>query len=166
MTVKSIATRGIVCTSPRLGSRPRRNAVEVPVSEPRGVIDVVLDDRTGTAVIAAEIQSELRRLEQQVRWGAEKAMGLAHQMTQSEGRASPISVSRLLILRSTVSTRRLAQEFEATLAAAYPARTSDVVTALTTPDVPLPGDGIVWMHLEGRRCNLMAHPPPGVRLGR
>ena len=40
---------------------------EVPVYRPiRGVIDLVLEDRRGPAVIATELQSQLRRIEQQV----------------------------------------------------------------------------------------------------
>jgi transcriptional regulator with XRE-family HTH domain len=39
--------------------------VEVPVTQPaRGVIDLVLTDRSSPLVVAAEAQSELRRLEQ------------------------------------------------------------------------------------------------------
>ena len=66
-------------------------------------------------------------------------------------------MSRLLVLRSTVATRELARQFEATLAAAYPARTADVVNALTSADGHWPGDGIVWMHLDGRDCDTDAH---------
>ena len=45
--------------------------VEVPVSRPaRGVIDVVLERRDAGLLIAAEAYSELRRLEQQIRWSA------------------------------------------------------------------------------------------------
>lgn len=144
-----------------------RVRLEVPVSEPaRGVIDVVLSDRTSTTIVAGEIQSELRRLEQQIRWSAEKAEALARQTRLAEAAADETRVSRLLVLRSTVATRDLAREFESLLAAAYPARASDVVDALTSPSAPWPGDGIVWMHLEGRDCNLMQHPPPKVALGR
>ncbi len=143
-----------------------RVRAEVVVSDPaRGVIDLVLSDRFGTAVVAGEVQSELRRLEQQLRWSAEKAEALARQLA-ADSAAQVVGVSRLLVLRSTVSTRDLAREFHATLAAAYPARTADIVGALTSPDVAWPGDGIVWMHLEGRNCTLMPYPPPGVSLGR
>jgi hypothetical protein len=51
--------------------------LEVPVKHPsRGVIDVVLTDRSSPVAVAAEVQSELRRLEQQIRWSTEKADGL------------------------------------------------------------------------------------------
>jgi transcriptional regulator with XRE-family HTH domain len=141
--------------------------LEVPVSQPtRGVIDLVLSDRTTTTIVAGEIQSELRRLEQQIRWSAEKAKALGRELTSTDSARDPLAVSRLLVLRSTVATRGLATQFEATLAAAYPARTADVVDALTSANVNWPGDGIVWMHLDGRDCRLMRHPPPNVGLGR
>ena len=107
-----------------------------------------------------KIQSELRRLEQQIRWCAEKAEGLAQQMTPPE--ASPPEfdpVSRLLDLAIDRLDARTGQD-----SSRRPSRRltrhghEDVVTALTTSDVPWPGDGIVWMHLEGRRCN--RHGPP------
>jgi transcriptional regulator with XRE-family HTH domain len=106
--------------------------LEVPVTKPaRGVIDLVLKDRSGPVVIAAEAQSELRRLEQQIRWSNEKADGLEQRLA-AEGVAEtrPI-VSRMLILRSTVATRELARRFEETLSVAYPARCEDIVDALT-----------------------------------
>jgi Helix-turn-helix. len=141
-------------------------ALEVPIRQPsRGVIDLVLTDRASPTVIASEAQSELRRLEQQIRWSNEKADGLAERLT-SERPESLVSVSRLLILRSTVTTRELARRYRATLAAAYPARTEDVVRALTIPSVRWPGAGIVWMRIDRGDVTLLRHPPRGVDLGR
>jgi hypothetical protein len=74
--------------------------------------------------------------------------------------------SRLLVLRSTREMRDLVNRFEATLRAAYPARTVDVVLALTTGDAPWPGAGIIWMRVRGGRAELLPAPPRGVRLGR
>ena len=141
--------------------------LEVPISQPsRGVIDIVLADRHGPITVAAEAQSELRRLEQQVRWSTEKADGLAQRLDRDGLDSARRNVSRLLILRSTVTTREIARRFGATLAGAYPARTEDVVRALTSPAAPWPGPGIVWMHVEGDRATLMRFPPRGVSLGR
>lgn len=138
--------------------------LEVPISHPRrGIVDIVLNDRGGPVDVAGEAYSDLRRLEQQIRWSAEKADGLRERLALD---GTPHDVSRLLILRSTTTTRALASQFEATLAAAYPARTRDVIEALTTPDAPWPGSGLVWMHVHGRTATLMRYPPPGVRLGR
>lgn len=141
---------------------------EVVVHRPaRGVIDLVLDDTRHPVAIAAELQSELRRLEQQVRWHREKEASLPSSdlwpfMTVDR----PTATSRLLVLRSTVDTRKVANAFHATLAAAYPARTADVIAALTSADAPWPGPGIAWIRLEGKRAELLASPPRGVRLGR
>lgn len=142
-------------------------AFEVPVTQPsRGVIDVVLTDGSSPAIVASEAQSELRRLEQQVRWGTEKAEGLTRQLARHEAPGSVRVVSRLLILRSTVATRDLARRYEATLAAVYPARTADVIRALTTPDAPWPGAGIVWVRVDADDVTLLRLPPRGVTLGR
>jgi hypothetical protein len=141
-------------------------ALEVPIRQPsRGVIDVVLTDRASQTVIASEVQSELRRLEQQIRWSTEKADGLAERLT-GERPEILVSVSRLLILRCTVTSRELARRYRATLAAAYPARTEDVVRALTTPSARWPGPGIVWMRFDKGSVTMLRHPPRGVDLGR
>lgn len=138
--------------------------LEVLITKPaRGVIDIVLSDASSTTTVATEVYSDLRRLEQQIRWSNEKADGLAAKLAS---RDLPRDVSRLLVLRSTAATRVLAREFETTLATAYPARAADVVAALTTPDRPWPGAGLIWMHLHGTKATLMHRPPPGVALGR
>jgi transcriptional regulator with XRE-family HTH domain len=146
---------------------PRWTAeLEVPVTTPaRGVIDLVLTDRVSAVTVAGEAQSELRRLEQQIRWSAEKAEGLAARLGGNDLSQPAMSVSRLLVLRSTTSTREIARRYSATLAAAYPARTREVVLALTTT-APWPGSGIVWIHLDGDTRRLMPFPPPRVQLGR
>lgn len=138
--------------------------LEVPVTRPsRGVIDIVLNDRASPVAVAAEVQSELRRLEQQIRWSTEKADGLLERL----GRDRPgVTVSRLLILRSTSSTRELARRYSAMLAASYPARTETVVQALTQSSTPWPGAGIVWVRIDGAEASLLSHPPRGVDLGR
>jgi transcriptional regulator with XRE-family HTH domain len=140
--------------------------LEVPISRPaRGVIDLVLTDRAGSPVVAAEAQSQIRRLEEQIRWAAEKADGLANRLERDDRGPSARTVSRLLILRSTLATREIARQYHATLAAAYPAATTAVVRSLTSSGVPWPGAGIVWMRFDGGRAVLMRHPPRGVDLG-
>jgi transcriptional regulator with XRE-family HTH domain len=142
-------------------------SLEVPVLRPvRGVIDLVLNDRSGTVTVAGEVYSELRRLEQQVRWSAEKADGLGIRLLEEDPESSSGTVSRLLVLRSTSATRDIARQYERTLAAAYPARVRDVVAALTTSTVGWPGSGIAWMHLHGSKATLMDFPPRFVSLGR
>lgn len=142
---------------------------EVPVRRPaRGVIDVVMTDIVAPVAVAVEHQSDLRRLEQQIRWHREKEQSLPSSdlWPYLAGADGPPPTSRLLVLRSTTRTRALAAAFEQTLTAAYPARARDAVDALTGPDHPWPGPAIVWMHVEGGRASLMDGPPRGVRLGR
>jgi transcriptional regulator with XRE-family HTH domain len=133
--------------------------LEVPVSQlSRGVIDLVLSDRSSPIVVAAEAQSEIRRLEQQLRWGTEKADGLRQRLADRDPRMEGVVVSKLLILRSTVSTRQLSRRFERTLATAFPAPTDDVFRALTTSAAPWPGAGIFWVRIDGDRANVLEHP--------
>ncbi len=144
-----------------------RIELEVPVSNPaRGVIDLVLSDRSSAVVVAAEAQSELRRLEEQIRWATEKAEGLGRRLAEDRRTGQSVPVTRLLVLRSTVDTRQIAGRYEASLTAAYPARTRDVIAALTTAAAPWPGPGIVWIQLHGETRTLMPLPPPRVALGR
>ena len=144
-----------------------RAELEVPITHPaRGVIDVVLTDSRDRVTIAAEVQSELRRLDQQIRWNTEKSDGLAARLSVADAPTATDEVSRLLVLRSTVATREIARRYEATLRAAYPARTHDVYLALTTSSAPWPGDGLVWIRQHGTSWALMGFPPPHVTLGR
>jgi transcriptional regulator with XRE-family HTH domain len=131
---------------------------EVPVMRPvRGVIDLVL--RREIEVVACEVQSELRRLEQVLRWSAEKAAAL-------ERAAEEPPASRLLVVRSTTATREIARRFEATLRAACPAMSIDAFRALSTPAEAWPGPAILWARLEGGRAEILERPPRGVRIGR
>ena len=130
---------------------------EVWVHRPvRGVIDLALR-RAEPPVVACEAQSDPRRLEQQVRWFRSKAEALA------EERAT--AVSRLLLLRNTDRTREIATEFEAFLAAAYPAPHADLLASVRDGH-PWPGDGIVWCRVASGSAAVMDRPPRGVRLGR
>ena len=141
--------------------------LEVPILRPaRGVIDLVLTERSGSAIVAGEAYSELRRLEQQIRWSNEKADGLSARLGEQDEALSRLDVSRLLVLRSTAATREIARRYEKTLAVAYPASTRDVILALTTSLVRWPGPGVIWMHIHGSKTTLMPYPPPNVTLGR
>lgn len=130
---------------------------EVPVHRPvRGVIDLVLDDG-GETLVACEAQSELRRLEQQLRWSRAKTDALA------EARGRP--ASRLLLLRSTRTTRAVAAEYAATIGSAFPARTADAYAALVGEE-PWPGDAIVWCRVERGQTRVLPQPPRGIAIGR
>ncbi len=140
--------------------------LELSVKTPtRGVVDAALIDRQARLAVAGEFQSELRRLEQQIRWSNEKAEGLLARLAEEDGEPM-LTGSRLLVVRSTVATRELARRFEATLVTAYPAKTRDVLRALTTEHAQWPGAGVVWMRVENGSGELMDGPPRGVRLGR
>jgi len=141
---------------------------EVVVVQPaRGVIDLVLTDRRDPLLVATEAQSAVPRLEQMVRWHREKEASLpSADLWQFVAASSPPATSRLLVLRVTRETRDLASRFEATLRAAYPARTTDVIGALTSADTGWPGAGIIWMGVQAGRAELLPCPPRGVTLGR
>lgn len=144
-----------------------RVELEVPISRPsRGVIDLVLTDRHRAISVAAEAQSQIRRLEEQIRWAGEKADGLRERLVGDGARGADHGVSKLLILRSTVATREIARRFAATLAAAYPARAEDIARALTSASHPWPGSGVLWMRVERSEATVMRFPPRGVSLGR
>lgn len=166
-----------------LHPRWRRRA-EVAVYRPvRGVIDMVLEATHGIDVVSCEAQSQLRRLEQQVRWATMKADALEELITtrlrhrdarpEAQGSSapeigpprSPVRVSRLLLLRSTRANRHVVREFADLLATAYPARHEDLVASLTG-DAPWPGHGLVWCSVEGGRAWLHARPPRGITVGR
>jgi transcriptional regulator with XRE-family HTH domain len=146
-----------------------KRLVEVPVWRPaRGVIDLVLV-RQGEIVVATEVQSELRRLEQQIRWGREKAESLpsaeAWPMIAAGRPDQPIS--QALVHRTTRTNRDLARDFESTLRSAYPGRTAEAIAALRNPAVPWPGATVIWAEVTSTGiARMLDVPPRGVRLGR
>jgi transcriptional regulator with XRE-family HTH domain len=138
--------------------------LEVPVFRPaRGFIDAVFERTDHPLLIVSEAQSTLPRLEQQIRWAAEKAASIGS--SDLVGPGPMPAVSKLLILRSTASTRDLARIFESTLRAAYPTRCHDAVASLLEGG-PWQGDAIVWIRIEGDRVDVLDGPPRGVALGR
>lgn len=141
-------------------------SVEVRVTRPvRGSIDVTLDARRPATIVACEVQSRIDRLEQTVRWSAEKAAALPSSDMWRTFTEAP-TIHRLLVLRSTAATRALARDFELTLAAAYPAPADAAYRALTTGDAPWPGSAILWADLRAGAARIMPYPPRGVSLGR
>jgi hypothetical protein len=108
-------------------------------------------------LVAVEAQSELRRLEQQIRWAHAKSEALA------EARGRP--ASQLLLLRSTRSTRAAVAEHAATIRAAYPARAADAFAALTGI-APWPGAAVLWCDVEPGRARIRPIPPRGITAGR
>jgi transcriptional regulator with XRE-family HTH domain len=136
-----------------------RRLVEVPVRRPaRGVIDLVL---AREVILATEIHSDLRGVEQLIRWAADKADSLpssdAWQML-SGGEAR--QVSKLLVIRSTRTNREIVRAHAATFATAYPGDFAAARGALTGTDT-WPGSSILWARVEGGVAALLRRPPPG-----
>jgi transcriptional regulator with XRE-family HTH domain len=128
--------------------------LEVAVRRPgRGWIDAALHDPRASLLVATELQSELRRLEQIVRWSAEKAASLPS-WDGWVGLGAETQVSRLLVVRRTRATRAVAADFAAQIQAAYPAHPDDALAALAGT-APWPGPSLVWAVVDGARTCLV-----------
>jgi transcriptional regulator with XRE-family HTH domain len=147
-------------------AHPRwRRFTEVPVYRPaRGRVDAVMHDPEAAVVVATEVQSEVRRLEQQLGWANLKAESLPSADFWRHLDREP-AVSQLLVLRSTRATRDLSKEFESTLRAAYPARAVDVYAAITG-EGDWPASGLLWADVTDQAVRIRDRPPRGVTLGR
>lgn len=135
-----------------------RPHTEVSVARPaHGWIDVVFDDRRGDVVIATEIESDLRRIEQTVRWSKEMADSLPSSPSWPTiaGGGEP-TISQLLVVRGTRSNRRIAKEFGGQLAIAFPAHPEDALRALTS-GAPWPGAALVWAKVDASGVRLLAN---------
>lgn len=130
----------------------------------RGVIDLVLVDRLTATVVAVEVHSAIHRLEQQLRWAAEKAEALPSSRLWGD-LPHPVTTGRLLVLRSTRATRDLARRYPATFDAAYPTPSADALAALTNGQ-PWPGDALIWTDVRNGAARLLSTPPRGVPFGR
>ena len=147
-------------------AHPRwRRITEVPAHRPaRGRIDAVLHDPAAAVVVATEVHSQVRRLEQQLGWARLKAESLRSADPWRLLEAEP-TVGQLLVLRSTRATRELARQFESTLRAAYPARAADVRAAVAG-EGKWPGNGLLWADVTSDGVRVLDRPPRGVMLGR
>ena len=140
-----------------------RAHLEVPVWRPvRGVVDGVFERLDAPLLVVSEFMSTLARLEQQIRWSAEKAASIGSADLVGHQPVPP--VSKLLVLRSTATTKDIARRFELTLRTAYPCRTADAVQALSAGD-PWPGDAVIWVRIDGDVVELLDGPPRGVAIG-
>jgi hypothetical protein len=128
---------------------PRWKAfAEIAVRSPsRGWIDLGLFDAHASQFVASEIQSELRRLEQIIRWSAEKAASLPSWEGWPHLGVQP-DVSSLLMVRDTRANREVAHEFRRLLAAAYPADPEDALAALSGVTA-WPGSAVLWATTRG-----------------
>jgi hypothetical protein len=140
-----------------LGARHRRwePHVEPLVHRPsRGWIDLALHEPRERMLVATEIQEGLRRLEQLVRWARAKAESLPSWEGWPHLGEEP-EISRLLVVRRTRTTRRIANDFAQQLRVAYPAHPDDAIAALTGT-MPWPGAALVWVVEEAGRVRFAA----------
>jgi transcriptional regulator with XRE-family HTH domain len=123
--------------------------LEVGVRRPsRGWLDALLHDPREHVALGTELQGQLRRLEQLIRWHGMKSDSLPSWDGWPHLGDEP-SVSRLLVVRRTRSTRQVASEFARQLRVAYPAHPDDALASLTGTQ-PWPGAALVWMTLDAR----------------
>lgn len=127
-----------------------RATPEVAVRRPvRGWVDLALHDPGAGLVVASELESELRRIEQLIRWSTEKAEALAALpvWSQSADQGARTQVSRLLVVRWTRANREAAAAARRTLGAAYPADPRDALNSLTGT-AAWPGPAMIWARID------------------
>jgi hypothetical protein len=139
-----------------LAHRRWKPFLEVVVHRPvRGVVDLVLHDPDEPMAVASEVQSMIRRVEQQLRWHNLKADGLR---AGSELPLGDAPVSRLLVLRDTPANDRLVETFRETFRTHYPADPVVALRALTTSTTPWPGPALIWARVDGSHVAIRPHP--------
>ena len=147
-------------------AHPRwRRLVEVAVHRPvRGSIDIVFHDVERGVVVATEVQSQIRRLEQQLRWSNEKARAiLPSGAIPQVGEVAAPEVSQLLVLRSTRANREIVATYAGTIRAALPASAELAHRALTKGEGMWPGAALLWATVEGSTVRILDGPPRGLR---
>jgi transcriptional regulator with XRE-family HTH domain len=120
-----------------------RPFAEIAVRRPsRGWIDLGFHDGRAGVFVATEIQSELRRLEQLLRWAEAKAAALPSWDGWVQLGPEPM-ISRLLVVRETRANRTIAEEHRRLLRTAYPADGRDALNSLGGTEA-WPGAAIIW----------------------
>ncbi len=130
---------------------------EVAVRRPvRGWIDVVMHDAAAGLAVASEIESTLRRMEQLIRWSAEKAAALPSSDAWARLGADGTlpRVSQLLLVRWTRANRDAVSDARRLLRDAYPANPADAFASLTGQS-PWPGASLCWVQIDGPRPALL-----------
>jgi hypothetical protein len=116
---------------------------EVGVRRPaRGWIDLVLHDQPRRLVVACELESTLNRIEQLVRWSAEKADALPSSNLWPTLSDQSV-ISRLLVVRWTRATRIAARDAARQLRVAFPAHPDEALASLFRMEL-WPGPALVW----------------------
>lgn len=128
---------------------------EITVRQPaRGWIDLGFHDPSARMFVATEIESDLRRLEQLLRWSANKVDSLPS-WDGWTNLGSP-AISRLLVVRSTRATRRIADEFQRLIRTAYPADGRDALESLAGM-AAWPGASVLWAERDPRSGSYRIH---------
>lgn len=128
--------------------------LEALVTRPaQGWIDLVLHERREQLLLATELQSEMRRLEQLIRWQASKASSLPSWEGFVHLGEAP-RISQLMIVRRSRATRAVAAQNERQLRIAFPAHPDDAIAALTGTQ-PWPGAALAWMVVDANGARLV-----------
>jgi transcriptional regulator with XRE-family HTH domain len=136
-----------------------RISPEVGVRRPaKGWIDLALHDPDARIVVATELESDLRRVEQVIRWSTEKAASIASsdlaRRWVDDGVEMPM-VSRLLVVRHTRSNVAAVEDARRLLRQAFPADPNDAIRSLTGV-APWPGPALIWARIDRGRAALHA----------
>jgi transcriptional regulator with XRE-family HTH domain len=128
---------------------------EVAVRRPaRGFVDVTMFDPRAAQLVPTELESDLRRVEQIVRWSADKAASLpSSDPWQTWSRDRSPEISRLLIVRRTRGNREVALAARRLLREAYPADPRDALESLVGT-AAWPGPALLWARLDADRARL------------
>jgi hypothetical protein len=119
-----------------------------------------LHDPVRHQAVVTEVHSQLRRLEQELRWGQAKAEAIASTLPPAT------QMCRLLVLCSTETNRRLVALDPHVFSAAFPARAADAYDALHRSTEPWPGHALLWAHVERGSATILRTPPRGIPVGR
>lgn len=119
-----------------------RAKVEAPVpGTGRRSTDLRLD--RGDATILFEVEAHVHALEAIIREGEDKRSAVAAAV--AAGAAAGRRVHVILVLPPTRHHQTLVAAHPGTIKSAFPASTADIRRALTSADVPWPGDGLLWL---------------------
>ncbi len=114
-----------------------RPTVEAPVPGPgRRSTDIRLDRLDD--IVLMEVETHVRALEAMIREGAEKRSAVAE---VERGRRIHV----VLVLPPTRHHRAVVAAHPSIVATAFPSTEAATSAALTTADMPWPGDGILWV---------------------
>jgi transcriptional regulator with XRE-family HTH domain len=129
---------------------------EAAVRRPaRGWVDLALHDPTAELLVATEIESLLRRLEQLVRWSRAKADSLPS-WDGWPRLPGPPEISQLLVIRRTRANVEVVRAANRQMRATWPAHPSDALSSLTGSE-GWPGPAMLWVGCERGEVRFLDH---------